>query len=402
MEPRDEHAAPTNGTPGPGVPQRIEDDVRPQRIAMRKGPRPGDRIGRYVIRSKLGRGGMGVVYGAYDPVLGRRVALKLVRHRDTLDSIDVHVDERLRREAQALARLSHPNVVALYDVGTCDYGDYLALELVPGTNLDRWLRKQLRSWKEIIDVFLLAGRGLGAAHTASLIHRDFKPTNVIVGPQNHVTVVDFGLARSAELDTTVSDNSKDEDGNPVTRSRESEEIHTMLSTRLTGANVIVGTHGYMAPEQLLGLTVGPRADQFSFCAALFEALYGVRPFPGHNAVQTARAFARGDRVEPDNPKNVPARIYQTLVRGLSIAPEERFPSMEALLAELRRARTGLKISARWAGVLLATATLSGLTGAWVDHMVATPDPSTATAPVCETTPAVEHDAIAPLPRSARD
>jgi len=363
---------------------------------MGKGPGPGDRIGRYVIRSKLGRGGMGVVYGAYDPVLGRRVALKLVRQRD--DALEVQVDERLRREAQALARLAHPNVVSLYDVGSCAYGDYLALELVPGISLDRWLRKQMRSWKEIIDVFLLAGRGLGAAHHASLIHRDFKPTNVIVGPHGHVTVVDFGLARSAELNTTVSDPTRD--GTPP-RSRDSEEIQAMLSTRLTGNNVIVGTHGYMAPEQLLGLTVGPRADQFSFCAALFEALYGVRPFPGLNALETARAFTQGERVVPDNPRNVPARIYQALVRGLSVAPEERFPSMEALLSSLRSTRVGLRLPMRWIGALAATAMLSGLTGAWIDHVLSEPAAASEAATACDAPAVVELDSVAPRSRSLR-
>ncbi|MCA9709198.1 MAG: protein kinase, partial [Myxococcales bacterium] len=166
MELRDQHRAESSGAVGSGVPHRIDDDLRPQPISMGGPLRAGDRIGRYVVRSKLGRGGMGVVYGAYDPLLGRRVAIKLVRHRDTLDGVEVHVDERLRREAQALARLSHPNVVALYDVGTCAHGDFLALELVPGISLDRWLREQLHGWQEIVDVFLLAGRGLAAAHTA--------------------------------------------------------------------------------------------------------------------------------------------------------------------------------------------------------------------------------------------
>ncbi len=383
------------------MPQVIEDDRKPSRITMGQGPRPGDRIGRYVIRSKLGRGGMGVVYGAYDPILGRRVALKLVRHRDRLDGVDIQVDERLRREAQALARLAHPNVVSLYDVGSCAHGDYLALELVPGINLDRWLRKQLRSWQEIIDVFLPAGRGLAAAHRASLIHRDFKPTNVIVGPQGHVTVVDFGLARSAELNTTLSDPDSKDSGPaaaPTTRSRDSEEIHAMLSTRLTGDNIIVGTHGYMAPEQLLGLLVGPRADQFSFCAALFEALYGVRPFRGANAVQVARAFSRGERVEPDNPKGAPERVHEILARGLSIDAEDRFPSMEALLDALRRCRTGWRMPLPWIGALVATAALSGLTGALVHHMVQQPEPAPAATSTCESAEAparVEHDAVVP-------
>ncbi|MCA9653902.1 MAG: serine/threonine protein kinase [Myxococcales bacterium] len=333
----------------------VDDDRRPQRIAM--GPlRPGDRVGRYIVRSKLGRGGMGVVYGAYDPLLGRRVALKLVRHRDTPENVEAHVDERLRREAQALARLAHPNVVSLYDVGTCDRGDYLALELVPGIDLDEWLRKGTHSWKEIVEVFLAAGRGLAAAHTAGLIHRDFKPANVIVGPHGHVTVVDFGLARSTELDTTVSNGP--EGAQP--------QIHSdaLLNTRLTGTNIIVGTRGYMAPEQLLGLSVGPRADQFSFCVALFEALYGRRPYPGKNAVETATSFANGIFEEPEDRRGVSGRLHEALRRGLSVEPDDRFPSMDALLAALRR---GLPASRRrWllAAALAATASISAGAGAW--------------------------------------
>lgn len=379
---------PSVHVPGPGVPQRIDDDEpRPRRIT-KESLRPGDRIGRYVIRSKLGRGGMGVVYGAYDPLLGRRVAIKLVHHRDAVDLLELHVDERLRREAQALARLSHPNVVSLYDVGICEHGDYLALELVPGLSLDRWLRTQPRSWPEILEVFLLAGQGLAAAHTAGLIHRDFKPTNVIVGPSGHVTVVDFGLARNAELDTTVSD--------PGTRGL--GQRPELLSTRLTGINVIVGTHGYMAPEQLLGLSVGPRADQFAFCVALHEALYGVRPFPGKNAIETARAFSEGQRIEPDNTRGVPARVHQALLRGLSTEPTGRFPSMDALLDALRRTTSRRRVRLRWAAALLATAALSGGVGAFIDYALRGPMPTPVEQTESETEGPVEHDAIAPLLR----
>lgn len=384
----------TAGDPAPGVPSRIDDYAHPRPITT--GPistsvqlHPGDHIGRYVIRSRLGRGGMGVVYGAYDPLLGRRVAIKLVRHRETVDMVDVHVDERLRREAQALARLSHPNVVSLYDVGTCIHGDYLALELVPGINLDRWLRQHLHSWQEILEVFLAAGEGLTAAHNACLIHRDFKPTNVIVGPNGHVTVVDFGLARSAELDTTVSDPDSAPGSLLDSASRiavgttmgatmgTGDPLHpppSALSTRLTGTNVIVGTNGYMAPEQVLGLSVGPRADQFSFCVALFEALYGLRPYPGRNVVETARAFTEGQRIEPENNRGVPVRLHQALVRGLSIDPSGRFPSMDALLDALRRTPSHRRIRLRWAAALLATATLSGGAGALIDYALRGPMP----------------------------
>jgi len=347
---------PYAGAPGPGVPQAIDDDeVRRQRVSATDPLRPGSRIGRYVVRNKLGRGGMGIVYGAYDPLLGRRVALKLVRHREAHEAIEVHVDERLRREAQALAQLAHPNVVSLYDLGASEHGDYLALELVPGIDLEQWLHKRRRGWRAILDVFLLAGRGLAAAHVAGLIHRDFKPTNVIVGPDGHVTVVDFGLARSAELDETPL----------LCRETPSEDHAPLLSTRLTGTNLIVGTRGYMAPEQLLGLTVGPRADQFAFCVALFEALYGLRPYPGKNAVETATSFARGTLVEPDDRRGVPLGLHRALLRGLSIEPDDRFPTMEALLDTLRQALPASR--GRWllAAALVATSLLSAGGGAWV-------------------------------------
>jgi serine/threonine protein kinase len=381
--------APYPGAPSPGVPERIDDDVEPRRIATSHGRRasegrrasgskpdcsplrPGDRVGRYVVRNRLGRGGMGVVWGAYDPVLGRRVALKLVRHRDDVESIEANVDERLRREAQALARLSHPNVVSLYDVGASEHGDYLALELVPGVDLEQWLHKATRTWKQVLEVFLLAGRGLAAAHTAGLIHRDFKPANVIVGPQGHVTVVDFGLARTAELDTTLgSQPHQPHDPDALPEPRISGDALELLSTRLTGTNMIVGTRGYMAPEQLLGLTVGPRADQFSLCVALFEALYGARPYPGNNAVETATAYARGELLEPADRRGVPPRVHEVLLRGLRIEPDDRFPSMDALLVALRKAMPGPRTKLVIAAALVMTAAISGAAGAWIHAALA--------------------------------
>jgi eukaryotic-like serine/threonine-protein kinase len=402
MQPRiHRRTQPYPGAPPPGVPQRIDDDVEPRRIAMAGALRPGDRIGRYVVRNRLGRGGMGVVWGAYDPVLGRRVALKLVRHSDSDEGGgDSHVDERLRREAQALARLSHPNVVSLYDVGTCEYGDYLALELVPGVDLEQWLHAEPRSWRTILEVFLLAGRGLAAAHTAGLIHRDFKPANVIVGPQGHVTVVDFGLARCAELDTTIGATHHDREADaPVRRSSsDAEPTHALLSTRLTGTNMIVGTRGYMAPEQLMGLSVGPRADQFSFCVALYEALYESRPYPGKNAVETATAYARGVLTEPGDRRGVPARVHAVLREGLCIEPDDRFPSMDALLSALRHALPGPRKRLLLVAALTATAAISGSAGAWLSQTFGAP-----AAPVAVTAPAepAEPAPAEPLAPAAR-
>jgi serine/threonine protein kinase len=378
MQPRiHPRSEPKPGAPSPGVPVRIDDDVEPQRIDMKRSLRPGDRVGRYVVRNRLGRGGMGVVWGAYDSLLGRRVALKLVRHRDDVEGLESNVSERLRREAQALARLSHPNVVSLYDVGTSEQGDYLALELVPGIDLEQWMHKATRGWKAIVDVFVQAGRGLAAAHVAGLIHRDFKPANVIVGPQGHVTVVDFGLARSTELDTTLGSDPRatrhaDDDDGPVEGERTAAEDAALLSTRLTGTNMIVGTRGYMSPEQLLGYSVGPRADQFSFCVALFEALYGVRPYPGNNALETANAYAKRELVLPSDRRGVPRRVHEVIVRGLQIDADDRFPSMDALLSALGRAVPGRRTKLRLLAALAVTAALSGSAGAWAHQVLAQP------------------------------
>ncbi|MCX4243575.1 serine/threonine-protein kinase [Paraliomyxa miuraensis] len=399
MQPRiHRRTEPYPGAPTPGVPTRVDDDVEPQRIQMPNALRPGDRIGRYVIRNRLGRGGMGVVWGAYDPVLGRRVAIKLVRHRDTVESAEAQVDERLRREAQALARLSHPNVVSLYDVGTCPHGDYLALELVPGVDLEQWLRTKTRSWQAIVEVFVPAGRGLAAAHHAGLIHRDFKPANVIVGPQGHVTVVDFGLARSAELDTTLGtsergseldaadaddDDADADDGTkpaPTTGTPHGrvsgDSVKILLSARLTGTDMIVGTRGYMAPEQLMGLTVGTHADQFAFCVALFEALYGVRPYPGKNAIETATSFAEGRIVDPSDRRGVPRKLHAVLLRGLEIEADDRYPTMDALLHALRSAMpASARPRLRWLAALATTAALSGGIGAMMHATLSEPEPA---------------------------
>ncbi|MBA3462537.1 MAG: serine/threonine protein kinase, partial [Deltaproteobacteria bacterium] len=221
----------------------------------------GDRVGRYLILSTLGTGGMGVVFSAYDPQLDRKVALKLLRSGLQLATKDAQ--KRLRREAQAIAQLSHPNVVGVYDVGT-DGGDlYIAMELVEGETLGQWLRSYPRTWREIIDVFLQAAKGLVAAHGVGLLHRDFKPDNVLVGGDGRVRVTDFGLARSLLV--------LDEES---ARGQTTPHLPAALSSSLTATGTVLGTPRYMPPEQLTGPDIDARADQFSFCVALYEALYG--------------------------------------------------------------------------------------------------------------------------------
>ena len=309
---------------------------------------PGTAIGRYVIHKVLGRVGMGIVYGGVDPTLGRRVAVKLVRGAGRPA---VRYRERLQREALALARLSHPNIVGIFDIGTTTYGTFVAMEYIRGIDLRKWLHIAPRSVEEILQVFVAAGTGLAAAHEAGLVHRDFKPNNVMVTPDRRVKVLDFGLARGEPsvdpwLDAT--------DG-------------SLLARRMTRADTIVGTTGYMPPEQLLGRDVGPGSDQFAFCVALFEALNGGRPFPGKTPIEQARGYAAGTRSEVTFRRGVPPRVRAAVERGMALEPEERFGTLRDLLEALApppppsRLRRGLLLGA----LVTATAITSSLVTSWV-------------------------------------
>jgi hypothetical protein len=253
-------------------------------------------VGRYVVLEPVGAGGMGVVYAAYDPKLDRKVALKLVRpDRGGAQPADVR-QLRLLREAQALARLAHPNVVSVHDTGSFLDQVFLAMEFVDGGTVRDWLRASPRTWRETLHLFLQAGRGLAAAHAAGLVHRDFKPDNVLIGRDGRVKVTDFGLAADAPAPAPL----------PAVGS--------------TGVGLVPGTPGYQAPEVLAGGPADARGDQFAFCVSLHEALYGVRP--------------SGDG--PPRDTKVPAWVRRVLLRGLSAATGERYPSMDALLHELGR------------------------------------------------------------------
>ena len=226
--------------------------------------RAGDRVDRYVIEARLGAGGMGVVYAAHDPELGRKVAIKLVRAGAD--------DERLRREAQALARLAHPNVVAVHDVGTCDGQVFIAMALVEGQNLRRWLATP-RPVDAILRHLVAAGRGLAAAHAAGLIHRDLKPDNIFVSATGETLVGDFGLARDAAAPAA--------DDAPLT-------APPLASPDLTLTGTVLGTPAYMAPEQATGAATRA-SDQFSFCVTAWEALHGARPFAGRGMAEILEA-----------------------------------------------------------------------------------------------------------------
>ena len=279
----------------------------------------GDRVGRYLILSTLGTGGMGVVFSAYDPQLDRKVALKLLRSGLQLATKDAQ--KRLRREAQAIAQLSHPNVVAVYDVGTTDDGDlYIAMEFVEGDTLTSWLRNYPRTWREIVDVFLQAGKGLVAAHGVGLLHRDFKPDHVLVGGDGRVRVTDFGLARSLLL-------LEEESGRGAT-----PHLPMGVNASLTATGTVLGTPRYMAPEQLMGPDIDARADQFSFCVALFEALYGVHPLPGATSVSMLENNDKA--LAPPEGSKIPVSVGRAVSRGLEKDRGKRWPTMAQLLAEL--------------------------------------------------------------------
>jgi tetratricopeptide (TPR) repeat protein len=277
---------------------------------------PGTVLGRYVVMTPLGEGGTGIVYAAYDPELDRKVAIKLVRPL-------ARTQTRLLREAQAMARLHHPNVVVVHDVGTYKDRVFVAMEFVDGWTLRGWLRRESRAPRAILETYEAAGRGLEAAHAAGFVHRDFKPDNVLVGRDGAVRVTDFGLARAGNL---TPDPDLEGPSQPATGST--------AITRPEGP--IVGTPGYIAPEQYERAPPDPRADQFSFCVALYEALCGRLPFEGEGE-DALRDAAQAGRVRPiERSAKVPPHVARAILRGLSVDPSARFPSMNALLDELSR------------------------------------------------------------------
>ncbi len=289
---------------------------------------PGTRVERYQILGLVGRGGMGEVYAAYHPDLDRRIALKIVYGARAAEP---ERQRQLLREARIIARLSHPNIVAVHDAGMVGDHVYVAMEFVDGQTLDAWVREKNRRCQEIVDVFVAAGRGLVAAHAANVVHRDFKPQNVMIGRDGRVRVMDFGVARPLRerVDPSAA----------AWRQPDGDALGP------TTAGALVGTPAYMAPEQLRGGDVDVRADQFSFCVALYEALYRVRP--GITPIG-----ARGRR----RAVGIPAWLKSVLRKGLEIDRDKRFDSMQDLLRSLDRRRNPLRALA----VTLAVAVLLAL------------------------------------------
>nr|HEX4317944.1 serine/threonine-protein kinase [Kofleriaceae bacterium] len=287
----------------------------------------GTAVGRYVVLDTLGAGGMGVVYTAFDPELDRKVAVKLLQA--TPGGSTSGGQTWLLREAQAMARLAHPNVVAVYDVGAMP-GDrvFIAMELVDGISLRAWLKQRAprRAWREVVAVMRAAGAGLAAAHAAGLVHRDFKPDNVLVGGDGRARVMDFGLARLRGTDPGES------------AARDSQvELRSPLSEPLTEAGAVMGTPGYMAPEIYRNEPADARTDQFAFGVALYEALYGTRPFE-RGAIVDGRAVAP----RPPPSSKVPAWVGRVVARAIALDPAQRFASMDDLLAELARDPTAAR------------------------------------------------------------
>jgi tetratricopeptide (TPR) repeat protein/tRNA A-37 threonylcarbamoyl transferase component Bud32 len=309
------------------------DDSPPEPLGKLADLTPGASLGRYTILELVGKGAMGAVYAAYDAELDRRVALKLLRAETERSARARELRDRLLREARTMAQLSHPNVIAVHDVGTFEGSVFLAMDFIHGTTLRQWLAARPRTWREILRIFLDAGRGLAAAHARGIIHRDFKADNVLVDAEERVFVADFGLARGAR-DLTADD----------TSSRESPmAAASVFQAAMTATGAALGTPAYMAPEQYEG-SASPRSDLFAFGVALYEALYGVHPFPTSTLPGLRDAVMNKRLRAPPKSPPVPRFVRQALLRALEPDPDARWPTMDALVAALSiDPRRGLRV-----------------------------------------------------------
>jgi tetratricopeptide (TPR) repeat protein/predicted Ser/Thr protein kinase len=301
---------------GDGAPT-LEPTILESREA--RAPLRGRVLGRYVVIGELGSGGMGKVLKAYDESLDRAIAIKLLH-----SEVAKRHAERLKREALALAKLSHPNVVHVYEVGRAGTQWFLAMELVDGQTLRQW-QQQARGWRECVEAYLQAGEGLAAAHAVGLVHRDFKPDNCIIDEKGRARVLDFGLVGGAVVSSID----------------ETAEVSAGVGGRavddpLTKTGTVLGTPAYMPPEQMQGEEADARSDQFSFCVSLYEAVYGERPYAGQTLAALMESVLAGEVGAGPRGAAVPGRLRQLLLRGLAAEPERRWASMEVLLAELRR------------------------------------------------------------------
>ena len=334
----------------------------------------GASVGRYLILEQVGEGGMGVVYAAWDPELSRRIAVKVLRPDKQSEEGAARGHARLLREAQAMAKVSHPNVIAVYDVGALADRVFMAMEFVDGPTLKKWVKEKSRSWREVLDAFIAAGRGLASAHAAGLVHRDFKPENVLVDRAGRVRVTDFGLARPANPEELGEESPLPEQ---AAAALPSDSAQALAQVQVTLTGQVMGTPMYMAPEQRRGAAPDARSDQFSFCVALYWALYqewpfdrqryglkGAYPSPGTSNPQKntdGRSAKSGNARQvdpatgaflPPRTNKVPGFVRRALMRGLAPKAEDRYPSMDALLAGLEYRPRAARQTLAAAGLVL--------------------------------------------------
>ncbi|MGK4002667.1 serine/threonine-protein kinase [Sorangium sp. So ce1036] len=281
---------------------------------------PGARIGRFTVLSRVGQGGMGIVYAAYDAELDRRVALKLIAP----GRVDPEGRARLVREAQVMARLSHPNVVPIYEIGEHGEGVFVAMEFVDGRTLRDLCGERPRAWEAVLAAGIQAGRGLAAAHREGLVHRDVKPDNILIGKDGRARIADFGIARPGLEEVSLPS------GGPGVGVAGTDPLRAPL----TAGSAFMGTPAYMAPEQASGAPATAESDQWSYCATMYEALYGELPFEGGD-LHARLDRARRDLLSPAPPgSKVPSWVRGALARGLRARPEERWPRLDDLLDAL--------------------------------------------------------------------
>jgi predicted Ser/Thr protein kinase len=296
------------------------------------------RFGRFAVLGRIGEGAMSTVYAAHDPALGRKVAVKLVH-----DDGDLESRARARLEAHALARISHPNVVQIYEVGSHGLHTFVAMEYIEGVTLTAW-QAERRSLAEVLKLYVQAGRGLVAAHAAGIVHRDFKSDNVLIGRDGRARVVDFGLALLMEGPQPTATGPMDDTASP----------------RLTSSGTVMGTPAYMSPEQHRGATIDERSDQFNFCAALYEALYRVRPFAGNTLREVASQVRGGILQSPARGMPISRPVHRALLRGLAARPGQRWRSLAELLDHLEAIEVAPHVAPRGLSGFLAAIAGAGV------------------------------------------
>jgi tetratricopeptide (TPR) repeat protein len=317
----------------------------------------GSTVGRYLVLERLGAGAMGVVYAAYDPELDRKIALKLLRPQGS-EGDQTRRQVRMVREAKAIAKVSHPNVVGIFDVGVHEGHVFMAMENLAGGTLRDWVATKKPSWRKVVEIYIQVGHGLAAAHAEGLIHRDFKPDNVLLDRNGVPKVVDFGLVRLAAVGAAGTVPEKREPARATPKVLPALLDAAGDASALTRTGALMGTPAYMASEQFVSQRADERSDQFAFCVALYEALYGERPFAGKNVIALFESVLHG-RIQPA-PKNseVPGWIRTGLLKGLRTAPADRYPDFDALLAIL--ARDPARQRTKW---VVAGATLAAMVAA---------------------------------------